>query len=128
MDAPLIDWICESCFSPEAWPSVLDEMGHITGAPGASLFVSEKDVLHWVASPEPRTRAERMVKEGWLWRGTIMARLFAQRHTGFLIDDTNGGLDGASGPKVMQCRLQCNEDCDTYQCRARSVGRCMKTP
>ena len=86
MDAQLVDRIYESCFSPEAWPGVLDEMGRIAGASGCSLFVSGKDVLHWVASPEPRARAEKMVREGWLWRGTVMARLFAQRHAGFLID------------------------------------------
>jgi DNA-binding CsgD family transcriptional regulator len=86
MDARLIDRIYESCFAPEVWPDVLDELGGIGGAPGASLFVSKGDVLHWVASPEPRERAERIVKEGWLWRGTIIGRLFAQRHAGFLID------------------------------------------
>jgi hypothetical protein len=42
--------------------------------------------------------------------------------------NTSGGVNGASGPKAMQCRLQCNQDCDTYQCRARCVGRCMKKP
>jgi DNA-binding CsgD family transcriptional regulator len=86
MDAQLIDRIYESCFAPEVWPDVLEELGRIGGGPGASLFVSTGDVLHWVASPEPRERAERIVKEGWLWRGTIIGRLFAQRHAGFLID------------------------------------------
>jgi DNA-binding CsgD family transcriptional regulator len=86
MDTQLIDRIYESCFEPEIWPDVLDELGRIAGAPGASLFVSKGDALHCVASPEPRERAERIVKEGWLWRGTIVARLFAQRHAGFLID------------------------------------------
>jgi len=86
MDNPLIDRIYESCFAPEIWPDVLDELGQIAGAPGASLFVSKGDALHCVASPEPRQRAERIVKEGWLWRGTIVGRLFAQRYAGFLID------------------------------------------
>ncbi len=86
MDAQLIDRINESSFSPEAWSGVLDEMGRIAGAPGASLFVSRKDVLHSVASPEPLARAEKIVREGWFWRGTIATRLFAQRHAGFLID------------------------------------------
>jgi hypothetical protein len=86
MDSPLIDRIYESCFAPEIWPDVLDELGQIAGAPGASLFVSKGDALHCVASPEPRQRAERIVKEGWLWRGTIVGRLFAQRYAGFLID------------------------------------------
>jgi hypothetical protein len=86
MDAQLIDKIYESCFAPEIWPDVLDELGRIADAPGASLFVSRGEVLNWVTSPEPRERAERIVKEGWLWRGTIIARLFAQRHAGFLID------------------------------------------
>ena len=86
MNEQLIDRIYESCFAPEIWPEVLGEMGRIGGSSGASLFVSRNDVLHWVASPEPRARAEQIVKEGWLWRGTIIGRLFAQRHAGFLID------------------------------------------
>jgi hypothetical protein len=76
MDAQLIDKIYESCFTPEVWPEVLDQMGRIVGSPGATLVVSKNDVLHWAASPEPRARAERFVKEGWLWRGTIIAKLF----------------------------------------------------
>jgi DNA-binding CsgD family transcriptional regulator len=86
MEAQLIDRIYESCFAPETWPDVLDEMGRIAGTSGASLIVSKDDVLHWVASPEPRARAERFVKEGWLWRGHVIARLFALRIPGFLID------------------------------------------
>ena len=62
MDTQLIDRIYESCFVPEIWPDVLDELGRIAGAPGASLFVSKGDALHCAASPEPRERAERIVK------------------------------------------------------------------
>jgi DNA-binding CsgD family transcriptional regulator len=86
MDAQLIDRIYESCFTPETWPDVLDEIGRIGDTTGASLIVSKDDVLHWVASPEPRERAERFVKEGWLWRGQIIKKLFALRISGFLID------------------------------------------
>jgi DNA-binding CsgD family transcriptional regulator len=86
MDAQLIDRIYESCFAPETWPDVLDEIGRIGDTSGASLIVSKDDVLHWVASPEPRERAERFVKEGWLWRGQIIKKLFALRISGFLID------------------------------------------
>ena len=86
MDTQLVDRIYESCFAPETWPDVLDEIGRIADTAGASLFVSRDNVLHWVASPEPRERAERFVKEGWLWRGQIIAKLFALRIPGFLID------------------------------------------
>jgi DNA-binding CsgD family transcriptional regulator len=86
VDVQLIDRIYESCFVPDIWPEVLEDMGRIAGSPGASLFVSKNDVLHWVSSAEPRVRAERIVKEGWLWRGTIIRRLFALRHPGFLVD------------------------------------------
>ena len=48
MDAKLIDKIYESCFAPETWPDVLDEIGRIGGTAGASLFVSKDNVLHWV--------------------------------------------------------------------------------
>jgi len=87
MDAQLIDRIYESCFAPETWPDVLDEIGRIGDTVGASLFVSKDDgVLHWVASPEPRERAETLVKGGLMWQGQIMAKLFSLRIPGFLID------------------------------------------
>jgi DNA-binding CsgD family transcriptional regulator len=86
MDEQLIDRIYESCFAPETWPDVLDEIGRIAGTTGASLFVSKDDVLHWVASPESRERAERFAKEGLLRRGQLAAKLFALRIPGFLID------------------------------------------
>jgi hypothetical protein len=40
MDPQLVDKIYESCFAPEIWPEVLDEIGRIGDAPGASLFIS----------------------------------------------------------------------------------------
>jgi PAS domain-containing protein len=86
MDTPLIDRIYESCFVPEFWPEVLDALGRIGGAPGASLFVLKNDAQYCITSPEPRERAQRLIKEGWLTRGRIISRLFAQRHCGFLID------------------------------------------
>jgi DNA-binding CsgD family transcriptional regulator len=86
MNAQLIDRIYESCFAPETWPDVLDEIGRIGDTTGASLIVSRNNVLHWVASPEPRERAKKFVKEGWLWRGQIIAKLFSLRIPGFLID------------------------------------------
>jgi hypothetical protein len=86
MDTRLVDRIYESCFAPDVWPEVLDEIGRIAGAPGASLFVSQGAALNWVSSPEPRQRVEKIAAEGWLFRGTIVGRLLALRHPGFLID------------------------------------------
>jgi len=40
MNSELIDRIYESCFTPQVWPEVLDEVGRIGDAPGASLFFS----------------------------------------------------------------------------------------
>jgi hypothetical protein len=86
MNSELIDRIYESCFAPQVWPEVLHEVGRIGDAPGASLFFSRGGDQRCVTSPEPRERAERIVREGWLARGAIIPRLFAQRHAGFLID------------------------------------------
>jgi DNA-binding CsgD family transcriptional regulator len=86
MSVSLIDKIYECCFVPEYWPDVLDQLGQIANGPGASLFVVRDDARYFTASPEPRERARRMVDEDWLRRGTIIPRLFAQRHSGFLID------------------------------------------
>ena len=86
MNSELIDKIYESCFAPQVWSEVLDEVGRIGDAPGSSLFFSRGGDQRCVTSPEPRERAERIVREGWLARGTIIPRLFAQHHAGFLID------------------------------------------
>src|SRR5215469_3234510 len=86
MDTQIIDKIYESCFVPEFWPEVLDELGRLGDAPGASLFVLNDKAQYCTTSPEPRERAQRLINEGWLHRGRIVQRLFAERHPGFLID------------------------------------------
>jgi len=86
MDTQLIDKIYESCFIPEVWPEALEELGRRAGAPGASLFILKDEAQYCTTSQEPRERAQRMINEGWLRRGRIIPRLFAQRHPGFLID------------------------------------------
>jgi hypothetical protein len=72
MDSQLVDRIYESCFAPDVRPEVLDQIGRIGDAPGASPFVSQGAALSWVSSPEPRQRAEKIATEGWLLRGTIV--------------------------------------------------------
>jgi hypothetical protein len=37
----LVDKIYESCFTPEVWSDVFEEMCRLTELPGASLFISE---------------------------------------------------------------------------------------
>jgi hypothetical protein len=39
----LVDKIYESCFTPEVWPDVFEEMCRLSGRPGASLFISRSD-------------------------------------------------------------------------------------
>jgi len=63
MDAQLVDRIYESCFSPEAWPGVLHEMGQIAGTLGASLFVAGKDI-HCVAPGRAQRRSRRRTGSG----------------------------------------------------------------
>ena len=86
MDPQFVDRIYESSLVPELWPGVLDELGRIAEATGGTLFISKAEVQYWTASPENRSRAEKTVNEGWFWRGTMAARLFAARHAGFLIE------------------------------------------
>jgi hypothetical protein len=86
MDPLLIDRIYESSFVPELWPGVLDELGRIAEATGGTLFITRADIQYWTASPKIRERAERVVNEGWFWRGQIITRSFAARHAGFLTD------------------------------------------
>ncbi|MGH6845895.1 MAG: helix-turn-helix transcriptional regulator [Methylocella sp.] len=84
MDPELVDRIYESSFVPELWPGVLEELGRIAEGLGAALVITKADVQYWTASPRSRERVEKLVYEGWLWRGQIAARFFAARHAGFL--------------------------------------------
>ena len=86
MDPQLIDRIYESSFVPELWPGVLDELGRIAEATGGTLFITKAEVQYWTASHGIRERAEKLVNEGWFWRGQLAARLFGARHSGFLTD------------------------------------------
>jgi DNA-binding CsgD family transcriptional regulator len=85
MDQDLVDRIYECSFVPELWPDVLHEVGRIAKA-GASLFITKDDVISWTASKRELEATAIFVKEGWFWRGQIVARLFAARHAGFLTD------------------------------------------
>ena len=85
MDPELVDRIYESSFVPELWPGVLHEVGRIAEA-GASLFISNADVISWTASKIAHEGTAEFVKEGWFWRGQVVARLFAARQAGFLTD------------------------------------------
>jgi hypothetical protein len=80
MDPELVDRIYECSFVPELWPSVLDELGRIADGTGGALFIAKADIQYWVASPGSFERTENFVNEGWFWRGTTAARLFAARH------------------------------------------------
>jgi hypothetical protein len=86
MDPELVDRIYESSFVPELWPGVLDDLGRIAEAPGGSLFITKAEVQYWTASPVIRDRAERLVNEGWYWRGQFASRSYAICHAGFLTD------------------------------------------
>jgi DNA-binding CsgD family transcriptional regulator len=85
MDPELVDRIYESSLVPELWPDVLHEVGRIAEA-GASLFITNADVTSWTASKIAHEATAQFVKEGWFWRGQVVARLFAAQHSGFLTD------------------------------------------
>ena len=75
MDPEFVYRIYASSLVPELWPDVLDELGRIGEGTGGSLFISKGEDSFWTASPEPRERAQRIVNEGWFWRGQIISRL-----------------------------------------------------
>lgn len=95
MDPEFIDRIYECSFLPELWPGVLNELAQLASVPGAALFLTESEVERWVLSPPPEMNANaqafldaaaKFVNERWFNRGTIFPRLFAARHSGFLVD------------------------------------------
>jgi DNA-binding CsgD family transcriptional regulator/PAS domain-containing protein len=53
---------------------------------GGSLFIAKADLQYWTTAPENRDRTERLVNEGWYWRGQFAARSYAARHAGFLTE------------------------------------------
>jgi DNA-binding CsgD family transcriptional regulator len=85
MDPELVDQIYECSIVPELWPGVLRQVGRIAEG-GASLFITKDDVISWTASKIAHEATAIFVKEGWFWRGQIVARLFGARHAGFLTD------------------------------------------
>src|SRR5208283_887406 len=86
MDPELVDRIYESSLVPELWPGVLHELGQIAEATGGTLFITKADVQYWTASPGSHARTERLINEGWFWRGHIITRAFAARYAGFLTE------------------------------------------
>jgi DNA-binding CsgD family transcriptional regulator len=81
----LIDRIYECSFAPELWPKVLGEVGRVSEA-GASLFITNEGRISWTASKFAHEGTAICVREGWIFRGQLFARLFAARHAGFLAD------------------------------------------
>jgi hypothetical protein len=82
----LVDRIYECSVVPELWPGILDEIKRIAGGRGGTLWITKADVQFWSAAPASREGAAIFAKEGWFWRGQVVARLFAARHAGFLTD------------------------------------------
>jgi DNA-binding CsgD family transcriptional regulator len=86
MESELIDRIYECGFVPELWPQVLRDTSKISASAGASLFVTNPDVIAWTASKNSQPIAERFVTDGWYWRGQLMSRIHKSRHSGFVRD------------------------------------------
>lgn len=85
-ESELIDRIYECGFVPELWPQVLRDASKISESAGASMFVTNPDIMAWTASKNSRPVAERFVSDGWYWRGQLMSRIHNSRHQGFLRD------------------------------------------
>jgi DNA-binding CsgD family transcriptional regulator len=86
MDSELIDRIYECGFVPELWPQVLRDTSKLSESAGASLFVTNPDIIAWTASKNAHPIAEQFVAGGWYWRGQLMSRVHNTRHPGFLRD------------------------------------------
>jgi DNA-binding CsgD family transcriptional regulator len=82
----LVDRIYECGFVPELWPQVLRDTSKISNSAGASLFVTNPDVIAWAASKNTQQIAERFAADGWYWRGQLTSRVHKSRHQGFLRD------------------------------------------
>ena len=86
MPDDLIDRIYESAFMPERWPGVLEDMASLSGAAGASFYVSGSDFSLFTASPSARERAEQAVRGGFVQQGLGLHRVVTSRHAGFLTE------------------------------------------
>jgi DNA-binding CsgD family transcriptional regulator len=85
VDPELIDRIYECSLVPELWPKVLGEVGRMSET-AVSLFITNEGLISWTASRYSYEGTEIIVKEGWLFRNQLIARLFAARHSGFMVD------------------------------------------
>jgi hypothetical protein len=85
-DAELVDRIYECSFVPELWPQVLRDTSKLSNSTGASLFVTNPDVIAWASSRNTQQIVERFAADGWYWRGQLMSRVHKSRHQGFLRD------------------------------------------
>jgi DNA-binding CsgD family transcriptional regulator/PAS domain-containing protein len=84
MESELIDRIYECSFVPDLWPQVLRDTSRISQSAGASVFVTNPDILAFTASKNTYEVAARFVADGWYWRGQLMSRIHRSRHPGFL--------------------------------------------
>ena len=88
IDPDLIERIYECSFSPELWPSVLADLAVVAGARGGILFMAnaKAGILNWTASDAIRDDVATFVEDGWIFRGSRLARAAREGSAGFVGD------------------------------------------
>ena len=71
----LVERIYESSQRPELWPGVLEEIGQTIEAPFGFVILGDPDAARWTSTPGFDEILQRMIREGWLTRGTYPRRL-----------------------------------------------------
>lgn len=87
MEPDLLDRIYESCFSPEVWPGVLQDLAGLAGARVGWFCVSDGTTDRWAASNDlAGALLGPLIESGWVSRADRFKRLLGAHHAGFLIE------------------------------------------
>ena len=91
MDEDIVDRIYEAGAMPELWMGVLEEVGRIAGAVGATLIVP--GLGRWLATPGVAETVAELVGSGFIATNERTVGLVAKNHPGFVTDQDLFSLD-----------------------------------
>ena len=87
MTAELVDRIYEAAFLPDLWPTIFDDMAHLTDSKGGVLLTARDKILSWSSSESLETAVESYISKGWFKDCGRRACMFRKAHSEFLTEN-----------------------------------------